>query len=128
MPSWNDYKETARSRGALALELFVIVSTPNGNQDLLKATLPNHLDYQKEREAKGDLVLAGPLSDTSGKEMQGTGLIVYRARSFEEAQAFAEADPMHKTKARSFTLRRWLVNEGALNVTLSLSGQRGSIS
>lgn len=128
MPSWSGYKETAKSRGALALELYVVFSTPNGDQELLKATLPSHLDYQKEREAKGDLVLAGPLSDASGEEMQGAGLIIFRARSFEEAQSFAEADPMHKTDARSFTLRRWLVNEGALNVTLSLSGQRGVIS
>lgn len=128
MPSWSDYKETAKSRGALALELFVIFSTPNDDQDLLKATLASHLDYQREREAKGDLVLAGPLSDVSGSEMQGAGLIVYRAGSFEEAQSFAEADPMHKTGARSFILRRWLVNEGSLNVTLLLSGQRGAIS
>jgi len=128
VPSWSDYKETAKSRGALALELFVIFSTPNDDQDLLKATLASHLDYQREREAKGDLVLAGPLSDVSGSEMQGAGLIVYRAGSFEEAQSFAEADPMHKTGARSFILRRWLVNEGSLNVTLLLSGQRGAIS
>ena len=128
MPSWTEYKEIARSRGALALELFVVYSTPNGDQDLLKATLPGHLDYQKEREAKGDLVLAGPLSDATGKEMEGAGMIVYRARSFEDAQSLAEADPMHKAGARSFTLRRWLVNEGALNISLSLSGQRGVIS
>ncbi|MGI9488297.1 MAG: YciI family protein [Geminicoccaceae bacterium] len=128
MPSWTDYKEIARSRGALALELFVVFSTPNGDQDLLKATLPDHLDYQKERETKGDLVLAGPLSDATGNEMEGAGMIVYRARSFEDAQSLAQADPMHKAGARSFTLRRWLVNEGSLNVTLSLSGQRGVIS
>lgn len=128
MPSWSDYKEIAKSRGALALELFVVFSTPNDDQDLLKTTLPSHLDYQKEREAKGDLVLAGPLSDTTGEAMQGAGLIVYRARSFEEARSFAEADPMHKAGARSFTLRRWLINEGSLNVTLSLSGQRGTFS
>ena len=128
MPSWTDYKEIARSRGALALELFVVFSTPKGDQDLLRATLPSHLDYQKEREAEGDLVLAGPLSDATGNEMEGAGMIVYRARSFEDAQSLAEADPMHQAGARSFTLRRWLVNEGSLNVTLSLSGQRGVIS
>jgi len=128
MPSWKEYKETARSRGALALELFAVFSTPNGDPALMKATLPDHLDYQKEREAKGDLVLAGPLSDETGEQMQGAGLIIYRAQSFEDARSFAEADPMHKTGARSFTLRRWLVNEGSLNVTLSLSGQRGGLA
>ena len=128
MPSWQDYKNIAKSRGALALELFVVHSTPNDDRDLLKATLPDHLAYQKDLEAKGALVFAGPLSDESGEEMQGSGMIVYRAASLEDARAFAEADPMHERGARSFTLRRWLINEGALTVTLSLSGQRGVLS
>ena len=94
----------------------------------MKATLPAHLDYQKDMEAKGHLVFAGPLSDETGEEMQGFGMIVYRASSFEQARGFAEADPMHERRARSFTLRRWLVNEGSLTVTLSLSGQHGVLS
>lgn len=128
MPSWDDYKKTAKSRGALALELYVVESTPTGDLELLQGTLPDHLAYQKEMEAKGALVLAGPLSDETGDVMQGVGQIVYRAGSIEEARGFAEADPMHQTGARSFMLRRWLVNEGSLNVTLSLSGQRGILS
>ena len=128
MPNWEDYKKTARARGALALELYVVESTPKGDIELLQATLPDHLAYQKEMEAEGALVLAGPMSDESGMAMQGVGLIVYRAPSFEDAKALAEADPMHKAGARSFKLRRWLVNEGSLNITLSLSGQRGILS
>ena len=34
----------------------------------------------------------------------------------------AENDPMHARGARSFTLRKWLVNEGSLTVTTYLSG------
>ncbi|MGI9451716.1 MAG: YciI family protein [Geminicoccaceae bacterium] len=128
MPSWDDYKKTAKSRGALALELYVVESTPKGAPELVQATLPDHLAYQKEMEAKGALVLAGPLSDESGEAMQGVGLIVYRAQSLEDARSLAEADPMHKADARSYKLRRWLVNEGSLNVTLSLSGQWGTLS
>lgn len=128
MPSWQEYKKVAQSRGALALELYVVQSIPKGDQNLLKATLPAHLDYQKKMEALGNLVFAGPLSDETGEEMQGCGMIVYRAGSFEEARGFAEADPMHESEARSFTLRRWLVNEGSLTVTLSLSGQHGILS
>jgi hypothetical protein len=112
----------------LALELFVVESTPIGDPDLLKATLPSHLAYQKDMEAKGALVLAGPLSDLTGEEMQGCGLIVYRAASFEDARAMAEADPMHKAGARSFTLRRWLVNEGSISVSVTLSEQRMTLT
>lgn len=128
MPSWQEYKKIAKSRGALALELYVVQSVPGGDQELMKATLPAHLDYQKELEANGHLVMAGPLSDETGEAMQGYGMIIYRAQSFEEARALAEADPMHASGARSFTMRRWLVNEGGVTVTLSLSGQHGVIS
>lgn len=121
MPKWQDYKAEARSRGALALELFVVHSVPTGDGAAVRAALPDHLAYQAEMEARGVLALAGPMSDETGEEMQGTGLIVYRAASFDAARALAEADPMHQAGARTFTLRKWLVNEGALTLSVGLS-------
>lgn len=128
MPKWEDYKAEARSRGALALELFVVHSTPVGEPADVKAALPDHLAYQAQLEAAGALVLAGPLSDDTGEEMQGTGLIVYRAASLKDARALAEDDPMHRTGARRFTLRKWLVNEGSLTLSVGLSGRTVALS
>ncbi len=127
MPKWTEYRDMARSRGALALELYVAQSTPVADPDAVRETLPRHLEYQKEMEASGSLVFAGPVSDETGEEMNGEGMIIYRASSFEEARSLALADPMHAEGRRTFTLRRWLINEGSLTVTLSLSGQRGRI-
>ena len=124
MTSFSEYTEIARSRGALAFGVFVVESTAIADPASLQETLPAHLDYQKSLEAQGSLVFAGPLSDTTGEAMSGGGLIVYRADSFERARALAEADPMHRDGKRSFTLRRWLINEGCLTVSLSLSGQK----
>lgn len=124
MPSFSEYKQIARSRGALAFEVFVVESTATVEPAALQETLPAHLDYQRSLEEQGALVFAGPLSDAAGEAMSGGGLIVYRAESFEAARALAEADPMHREGKRSFTLRRWLINEGALTVSLSLSGQK----
>lgn len=121
MPAWTDYKEQAKARGALALELFVVDSTPAKDPEALKAVLPDHLAYQRQLEESGRLVLAGPQSDETGEEMQGRGLIVYRAASMQDARALADADPMHATGARSYTLRKWLVNEGSLSISLGLS-------
>ena len=123
MPSFSEYTQIARSRGALAFEVFVVVSTPTAAPESLQETLPAHLDYQKSLEETGTLVFAGPLSDTTGEAMSGGGLIVYRARSYEEARALADADPMHREGKRTFTLRRWLINEGSLTVSLALSSQ-----
>lgn len=123
MPSWNEYKETARARGSLALELFVVESTPRAAPEALRATLPAHLAYQRELESAGHLVLAGPLSDDTGEQMQGYGLIVYRAESLAAARALADADPMHASGHRTYRLRRWLVNEGSLTLRVRLSDQ-----
>lgn len=121
MVAWADYKEHARSRGALALELFVVESTPGENPAAVPENLPAHLDYQRSLEENGALVLAGPLSDPAGEIMTGGGLIIYRARSMAEARQLAENDPMHQSGARRFTLRKWLVNEGSLTISVGLS-------
>ena len=118
---WNDYRKIAEERGALALELFVIESTPSSEQEKIKEILPYHLDYQANLEKRGVLVLAGPLSDSTGNIMNGSGLIVYRAESMKEAENIAQEDPMHKSGTRTFSLRKWLINEGNLSINVGLS-------
>lgn len=123
MPAWDDYKAAAKSRGALALELYVAQSSPAAEPDVIKANLPDHLAYQAKLESEGSLVMAGPLSDETGTQMQSMGMIVYRAESLEAARALAEGDPMHASGARTFVLRKWMINEGGLTLTVRLSGQ-----
>ena len=123
MPAWKDYKEQAKSRGALAFELYAVRSTPAGDPAAVKANLPDHLAYQAEQEKRGTLFLAGPLSDETGAQMEGNGLIIYKAASLEAAREIAQKDPMHKSGARKFTIRRWLVNEGSLTLTVGLAAQ-----
>ena len=121
MVAWTDYKRDAKARGALALELYAAISTPAGAPEDVKANLPEHLAYQAQLERDGKLAFAGPMSDETGEHMQGTGMIIYRAQDLEEARALAEGDPMHSSGARSFVLRRWMINEGSLNLTVGLS-------
>lgn len=121
MVAWADYKADAKSRGALALELYVAHSTPAKAPQDVKASLPDHLAYQADLERAGQLAFAGPMSDETGEHMQGMGLIIYRADSLEIARALADADPMHKSGARTFVLRRWMINEGSVTVSAKLS-------
>jgi len=121
MPAWNDYKKAAKERGSLALEMFVVESTPAKAPEDVQANLPAHLDYQKTQEMAGVLAFAGPLSDATGELMQGTGMIVYRAASMEAARAIADADPMHSSGARTYVLRKWLINEGSFSLNIGLS-------
>ena len=127
MVAWTDYKEAAKNRGSLALELYVVTSTPAGSAEAVKDNLQSHLAYQQEQEALGKLAFAGPLSDLSGEQMEGMGMIVYRAESLATASKIADEDPMHISGARSYSIRRWLVNEGSLQLSISLSSQSVSL-
>ena len=123
MPAWEDYKAQAKSRGALAMELFMVRSKPAGDMDLVKATLPDHLAYQKGLQDAGSLFLAGPVSDETGDQMNAEGMIIYRAADMDAAKALADGDPMHANGARTYEMRKWMINEGCLNVTVNLAGQ-----
>jgi len=59
MPTWSEYKEIAKSREALAYELFVVVSTPVAPPEAMTETHPAHLAYLKEMERAGSLAFAG---------------------------------------------------------------------
>lgn len=128
MPAWEEYKAQARERGALAQELYMVLSTPAGDLGKVKDTLPAHLAYQAQQETEGALFLAGPVSDESGELMEAMGLIIYNAPSLEAARALADADPMHQNGARTYVLRRWMINEGSLSLNVALSAQSVSLS
>lgn len=124
MPKWSDYKRTAKERGALALELYAVNTAPSGPDADIPGNLPDHLAYQAKLESEGKLAFAGPVSDPTGEDMNGEGLIIYRAASLDDARALADADPMHKAGARTYTLRRWLVNEGSFSLSVGLSTKK----
>ncbi len=128
MPAWDDYKAEAKSRGALAFQLYVAQSTPAGDPEAVKASLPDHLAYLAGLEKDGVLAFAGPLSDETGEQMEGMGMLVLRAESFEHARELAANDPMHSSGARTFALRKWLINEGSLTVTVGLSSRSVELS
>lgn len=128
MPSWSEYRETARARGSLAFELYIVESTPAMAPPQMLEILPEHLAYQKQMESEGKLFMAGPLSDASGEQMSGGGMIIYRAASLEDAKSLTENDPMHAKGGRTFTLRKWLVNEGSLSISVGFANQTASLS
>jgi uncharacterized protein YciI len=71
-----------------------------------------HLAYQTKLELDGTMFAAGPLASDDLLEWLGEGLFVYHAESIKRATQYAEADPMHTSGARAFTIREWLLNPG----------------
>lgn len=105
----------------LRKELWVITTSPARGPGT-KELLAEHLEYQIKLEREGKLFGAGPIY-AAGQDVPECGMIILYANDLAEAQALADEDPMHKHGARSYEVRKWLLNEGALSFTIRLSDQ-----
>lgn len=126
--NWRDRVRDSKAEGLAANEFFVVLTVPLKDRQAIRDHLHTHLEYQKQLEADGIMVAAGPISDEEGKEWTGKGLIVYRAENLAEARKIADADPMHRDGIRSYTLLPWLMNEGSFTLNVKLSAQKITFS
>ncbi|QDH68833.1 YciI family protein [Marilutibacter alkalisoli] len=62
-----------------------------------------HLDYLADLRRQGRVQMAGGFSDKSG------GAYVLLAANLNEAQALADADPLHRSGASRLTVFEWNV-------------------
>lgn len=112
------------SEGRLRKLLYVVTSTANGGFGPIKENIQAHLEYLGTLESSGTLFMAGPLFDEEPDSWSGDGLLIYNASSLEEATRIAEADPLHRSGARSYSIRPWLLNDGCMSFSFRLSDQR----
>ena len=125
--SWPDLLTECKERGLLAKRLYAVFTDPAHGPGPVLENLDEHLAYQAKLEAEGIMFAAGPFADDAEQEWPGSGMFVYRAESFAEAVKLAEADPMHSSGARSFTVRPWMLNEGTLTVRLNYAAGKTEI-
>ena len=119
---WPELGQRAREMGLLAKRLYVITSEPTAGVGPVMEQLDGHLAYQHQLEQDGTMFAAGPLASADEQEWLGDGLFIYRAESLAEATKLAEADPMHGSGARRFSVRQWMLNEGSISVRVFYSG------
>lgn len=112
------------SSAMLQKQLYAIFTTPTGGIEPILKGLEEHLAFQMQLEREGVMYAAGPMWSDDEKEWNGDGLVVVRASSRAEAIAIAERDPMHRSGARKFTVRPWMINEGTVTVRLDMSSRR----
>jgi uncharacterized protein len=79
--------------------------------------LHQHLLWLRDLELRGILALSGPLDLHA---WDGTGMSVLRADSYEEAVALSATEPFNLAGLRTNTIHHWQVNEGTINVSVSL--------
>ncbi len=102
-------------------EVYLYVTEPVVPFDEVAKVLPDHMDFVHKIENQGTMIMGGQTTIEGASDAGGYGAIMIRANSFEEARRIADQDPMHKTGVRKYTLYRWNINEGELNVRLKLS-------
>jgi uncharacterized protein len=116
--------EESKRRGYLAKQLYVVFTSPVNGIGPVMENLADHLEFQEKLEREGIMFAAGPHWTDDEQRWDGEGMVVIRAASLSEAQAIAAEDPMHKSGARSYRVRPWLVNEGKLTVKLDFATGR----
>lgn len=103
----------------LGKEMYLVVARPVRSPEIEKR-LADHIAHQIDLEKRGIMFAAGPLYSRDS-DIPEAGMFVLRANSFEEAEAIANEDPLHKAGLRTFTLQKWRVNEGSITITVNYS-------
>lgn len=106
----------------LGKKLWVVITTAVAPPEQLSQHLEAHLQHQIRLEKSGIMFGAGPLSNADGTP-SGTGMIIIRAETADDARRIADQDPFHSTGLRTYTLQQWTMNEGRLTITLDYSDQ-----
>lgn len=109
------------SAGCLQKQMYVYFTRPANGMGPVMENLEAHLKFQVELERKGVMFGAGPFWTEDEQRWEGEGMIIIRADSLAEARRIAESDPMHASGARAFTIRPWLLNEGAVTMRITYS-------
>ena len=112
--------ENPRAR-LLGRDYWLVLSTPA--RATTGADIEHHVDehvtWLLQLEADGVVVMSGPLTSGPGVRA-GSGVTVMRAASEEQAREIAQADPFVVAGLRTVEVFGWRVNEGSIQVELSL--------
>ena len=102
-------------------DLYVVFTKPTNGMIPVMENLEDHLKFQVSLEKQGIMFGAGPFWEDNEIDWNGEGMVIIRANSIDHAKEIASTDPMHRSGARNYTVRPWLLNEGNIQVTLDYS-------
>ncbi len=109
------------SKGMLQKDLYVVLTSPANGMGPIMENLKEHLEFQTSLEERGIMFGAGPFWEDNESDWLGYGMVIIRADTLAHAREIADSDPMHKSGARTFEVRPWLLNEGTVTVKITYS-------
>ena len=105
-------------------QCYLIMMRPAKNPPKPPISLPEirikHHEYLVEMEKNGVLFAAGPLRDEHEPSL-GHGLLIFRAKTSEEAREFAMLEPYTRYGLKNIEIIPWQRNEGGLTLNLRLA-------
>lgn len=107
--------------GMLSKQLYVYHTKPTNGLGPVMENIEPHLAFQIQLEKDGIMFGAGPHWNDDEETWGGEGMVIIRADSLAHAREIAASDPMHKSGARDFVVRPWLLNEGTLTIKVNFS-------
>ena len=119
----SDQDEVARLKEAMWKRQFFLMSRKMKSPEKLQATSLAHYQWVISQEKEGRIFLSGPSFELDGTP--AGGMTVLRVENEADARALAEADPFVAEGVVDYTLKRWQINEGSLQVRLDLSDMKG---
>lgn len=102
-------------------KLWVCLSKAVKPREEVIKHLPEHLKHQINLEKTGVMFAAGPMDPKGDNEHPRLGLIIIRAEDEAAARKVFDADPMHATGVRTYSLFEWTANEGNIGISINLS-------
>ncbi len=108
-------------RALLGRDYWLVLSTPAESTSAadIERHVDAHLAWLLKLEVDGAVFLSGPLTSGPGAR-PGSGVTVLRAESAERASEIAATDPFVLAGLRSFEVLGWRINEGTIQIRLSL--------
>jgi uncharacterized protein YciI len=105
----------------LGRDYWLILSSPAAGTDqaAVNAHVEEHVAWLLELERRDVLFASGPLLSGPGTG-PGSGVTVLRAPDEDAARRIAAEDPFVRARLRTFDVHQWRLNEGRINVRLSL--------
>jgi uncharacterized protein len=113
-------------RAMLNKPLYVALRQP-GRADRVPELLEAHLQWMVAAERRGELFASGPFVADGAPPGSLGGMSIVRAASVDEAREILSQDPFVKEGVVTLDIRKWMVMEGGLTVTVRFSDQSGRL-
>ncbi|MDX3895228.1 YciI family protein [Pusillimonas sp.] len=102
--------------------LYVALRTPV-DLSRINELLSAHLEWVVQCERRGELFASGPFVAGDGPPGAHGGMSIFRADSVAEAQRILSGDPFIQQGVFTAEIKKWMLMEGGMTVTLRFSDQ-----